>query len=386
MKSYEYIIIGAGIAGCSVAHFLSKSSSSVLLIDRNDKVASEASGAAGAFLSPLLGKPNDFKDLVTKSLKFSTNFYKKNFPDSIINNGVLRIPKDDLDKEKFQHYEHDFNFSHKDDGYFFPIGSLVSSSEICLKLSTNVEKLFNFNVKMIQYRSDLWVLNDTLKCKNLILCTGADTQFLPKYIDIRAVWGQRIVCKSSLLLSHNFHKECSISLSLKNTFDNDKKKPYLISIGATHHRITEKKLSCTEDIGQKKSISFVGCNNCETGCIEDTKKLLLLANDIIKLDDLEVVKTYAGARASSIDYFPIVGDIVDETKTLDDFPYLKSGTHVKEERFTRFNNLYILNGVGGRGFVLSPYLASNLVDFILNKQDLPQNIKTDRLFKRWVKK
>ena len=75
-KEFDYIIIGAGIAGCCIAHFLSKYSKSILLIDKNEKVAFGASGAAGAFLSPLLGKPNDFKDLIKEALIFSTQFYK----------------------------------------------------------------------------------------------------------------------------------------------------------------------------------------------------------------------------------------------------------------------------------------------------------------------
>jgi len=77
MREFEYVIVGAGIAGCSVSHFLSKYSKSVLLIDKNEDVAFGASGAAGAFLSPLLGKPNKFKDLVTKALNFSYLFIRK---------------------------------------------------------------------------------------------------------------------------------------------------------------------------------------------------------------------------------------------------------------------------------------------------------------------
>lgn len=48
-KEFDYVIVGAGIAGCSLAHFLSKYSQSVLLIDKNEDVAFGASGAAGAF-------------------------------------------------------------------------------------------------------------------------------------------------------------------------------------------------------------------------------------------------------------------------------------------------------------------------------------------------
>ena len=75
VKMYDYIIIGAGISGCSVAYELSKYSKNILLIDKLPNIASGASGAAGAFLSPLLGKPNNFKDLVTKSLRYSTKLY-----------------------------------------------------------------------------------------------------------------------------------------------------------------------------------------------------------------------------------------------------------------------------------------------------------------------
>ena len=103
-QEFDYVIVGAGIAGCSLAHFLSKYSQSVLLIDKNEDVAFGASGAAGAFLSPLLGKPNDFKDLVTKALNFSIDYYKKNFSEELQNFGTCRIPKNQEDEEKFQTY------------------------------------------------------------------------------------------------------------------------------------------------------------------------------------------------------------------------------------------------------------------------------------------
>ena len=111
---YDYIIIGGGIVGCNVAFELSSHTSNILLIDKNSDVALEASGAAGAFLSPLLGKPNYFKDLVNSALLYSTKFYKDNFSDFIDNCGTIRIPKDDIDKEKFESYVPyiDFEYSY----------------------------------------------------------------------------------------------------------------------------------------------------------------------------------------------------------------------------------------------------------------------------------
>ena len=121
MTRYDYIIVGAGIAGCSMAYFLSQHNKKILLLDRNRDFSQTASSAAGGFLSPLLGKPNKFKDLVAQALTFSFDFYKKNFPNELIHKGVLRIPKNEEDKEKFKTYIPylDFEYSLKEQGCFF---------------------------------------------------------------------------------------------------------------------------------------------------------------------------------------------------------------------------------------------------------------------------
>jgi len=152
MQTYEYIIIGAGIAGCSVAYELSQYSEDILLIDKLNDISSGASGAAGAFLSPLLGKPNYFKSLVTEALKYSTNLYKTQFPNVIYNCGTTRIPKNDTDAQKFKSYEEfmDFTYLQDNDGYFFPIGSVVSSFGVC-KMMINS---FSNNRKTIKTKPD----------------------------------------------------------------------------------------------------------------------------------------------------------------------------------------------------------------------------------------
>ena len=136
---YEYIVVGAGISGCSVAYELSKHSDNLLLIDKGPSVASGASGAAGAFLSPLLGKPNELKDLVTKSLNYSSSLYQKNFPFLSHNCGTTRIPKNDIDQEKFKEYipYMDFPYTIDGDGYFFKIGTVVNSVGLCKTMTTS---------------------------------------------------------------------------------------------------------------------------------------------------------------------------------------------------------------------------------------------------------
>ena len=381
LKKYEYIIVGAGIAGCSTAYFLSKYSDSILLIDRNCDLAQGASGAAGAFLSPLLGKPNKFKDLVTKAIKFSTKFYLNNSPKFITNCGVVRIPKNQEDENKFQTYipYMDFKFKEMEGGYYFDIGSQVNPYGICNNLAKDVEKLFKYEVKKIEKNDDFWIINNQLKTKNLILTTGADISLIDeKYFNIRAVWGQKIDIYTSTKTSKNYHKECSLSHS---TYIKEKNLN-LVSIGATHHRIDEDLKICNHCLNSFKNETQYSKNRVK----EDSKKLISLANNIKELKDVEICDIKIGPRASSLDYFPMLGQLIDSKKTLAKYPHLKNGSHVKDDMLIEYNNLYVLNGVGGRGFVLSPYLAKKLVDNIINNDIINDEIKINRMFKRWVKK
>lgn len=357
MKLYDYVIIGAGIAGCSVAYELSKYSKSVLIIDEHSDVASGASGAAGAFLSPLLGKPNGFKDLVTKALIYSTNLYKEEFSNYINNCGTTRIPKDEIDAQKFEEYIPfmDFEYQKEGDGFYFPIGSVVNSYGICKEMVQNTQTLFNTKIEKIEYQNSAWLVNENIQAKNLILATGIHTNLLDEfYLNIRAVWGRRIDVKTTTKLEHNYHKECSLS----KTFNGQ------VSIGATHHRV-------------QKDVEDIEANH---------KNLLKKANEIHKLEDVTIVKDHVGARACSVDYFPMLGEIIQSKETINEFPYLTNGTHVSPKRFKRYNKLYIINGVGGRGFVLSPYLAKTLVEYIMNSKEINSTLTVDRLFKRDVKR
>ena len=378
-KEFDYVIIGAGIAGCSLAYFLSKYSKSVLLIDKNENVAFGASGAAGAFLSPLLGKPNKFKDLVTKALIFSTNFYKNNFPELIINCGTCRIPKNQEDEDKFQTYipYMDFEYKKYEKGYFFEIGSVVKSYEICKNLSQNVEKLFNYEVEKIEKIEDLWFINNEIKAKKLFLTTGADISLIEeKYFDLRAVWGQKIDISTSTNIEINYHKECSLAKSKDN----------ITSIGATHHRFEKNQIKGSYDLKLKNINNLNHDDYTKTIMQNDIDELLKKANDIKKLENVEIIDIKIGARASSIDYFPMVGKLIDSKKSFEKYPHLKNGFQIKNENLEMIENFYVLNGVGGRGFVLSLYLANLLVENIFNNQELEEEITNYRLFKRWAKK
>ena len=136
-----------------------------------------------------------------------------------------------------------------------------------------------------------------------------------------------------------------------------------------------------------KDINFISHNEKTLKIMNnDTKKLLEKANDILELENIEVVDIKIGARASSIDYFPMVGNLIDSKNSFKSYPHIKNGAFIKDEQLILYENLYTLNGVGGRGFVLAPYLANILSEFVVNGEEMPKEVLNYRLFKRWAKK
>ena len=76
------IVIGGGIAGCSTAYALAKRGIAVTLIERHDKLASEASGNPLAMLYPKLSiKPSMQSALALQGLEFTLNLLQ-NLPAS----------------------------------------------------------------------------------------------------------------------------------------------------------------------------------------------------------------------------------------------------------------------------------------------------------------
>jgi len=344
---YDFVIIGAGIAGSSIAYFLKDKK--VLVVDKAG-ICEKASNAAGAFLFPKVGFNTKYTKFVNEALLYSFEFYEK-LGINTHKDGVFILPRDEKDIKKFKEYEKTFilKYFKKDDGFFFEDGGWVDSQKTCQKLLENIEfkKLEITKIEEKEY----FILNDNIKTKNIILASGWENVIDIPYIKIRPVWGQRIEIKTDVKPKYNYHKNCSLS---KN-FDG------IVKIGATHERRWSEK-------------------NPDN---ENNKILLQKANEIIDIDG-EIYSMKAGMRAGSVDYFPIIGKIIDTDKTLEKYPQIKNGQLPKEVFYK--NGIYIINGGGGRGFSNYIYSAKILSKYILNDKKLPDFLDSKRLFIKWARK
>ncbi len=88
-------------------------------------------------------------------------------------------------------------------------------------------------------------------------------------------------------------------------------------------------------------------------------------------------------RAGSKDYFPLVGKVIDVPYMLDTYPAIVRGA---KPVFEYVDNLYILNGLGGRGFVFAPLMAKMLVGHMVEGEEVDERVCADRLFLKWARK
>ncbi len=346
MKHFDFIIIGGGIAGLITAFHLKEFKT--LLIDEG--ILNGGSGAAGAFLFPKISKHSSYTNFINDAILESFSFYE-NIGINTHKNGVLLLPRDEKDIEKFKEYEKYIKlpFEKIKNGFFFKDGGFVEVDEVRKKIEV---PFLEGIVKSLKKEKNFWLVNNEFYAKNIILATGYKEFLKIPYINIRPIWGERIeisgIWESDLNIY--YHKNCSVAEVGEK-----------LRIGATHKR---------------------NCLKCHEN-IEEANELIKKAKEIIDIKKYKIENIKGGFRAASIDYFPIVGKVIDVYKTLRIQPNIVKGELPKEIKY--IEGLYIINGMGGRGFSNAVKCAKMLKNYILNKEDLGK-IDTKRLFIKWARK
>ena len=368
MKCYDVIVVGAGIAGCSSAYFLKQKGLRVLVVDRAGVAVAGGSAAAGAFVSPKIGKGSSLQKLTNEAFEFAKDFYREYFPEHFYQTGVIRIPKDEEDAKKFLEYERYDNSSRywleehqlkeigikqSKESFLFDEAGVCDAQKMCKALLEGIDYV-QYNVKSLNYENGTWSIGE-YKSKKLILATGYENKFFDmRYMGVKGTWGTRGDYETKLNLEVSMHKKISISANIDG----------IVKIGATHEKESNACLKCGAD---------------------PLKELFSIASDMIDTSDFRVKEIFCGMRSGSKDYFPLVGSVIDVPSMLEEYPKLVRGEKLKEEA-QKMENLYVLNGLGGRGFVFAPLMGKMLAEKIVEKKEVDSRVNPDRLFLKWCRK
>jgi len=368
MKTYDVIVVGAGIAGCSSAYFLKEKGLNVLVLDRAGVAASGGSAAAGAFVSPKIGKGSSLQALTNEAFEFSKDFYLQNFPKHFTQTGVIRMPKDADDAEKFYEYEA-FNESSREwikeeklrevgikqteDSFLFNEAGVCDAPSMCQALIEGIPYA-QYEVSSLIYEDNFWILGE-YRARKLVLATGYENKFFDmRYMGVKGTWGTRGDYESSIDLDLSMHQQISVSANIDG----------IVKIGATH----------------EKGVAI--CIRCDG---EPLKEIFKTASSMVDTSDFKLKETFCGMRSGSKDYFPLVGSVIDVSSMLKEHPKLARGLKLKSEP-KKMENLYVCNGLGGRGFVFGPLMGKMLAENIVDEVEIDKRVNPDRLFLKWCRK
>jgi glycine/D-amino acid oxidase-like deaminating enzyme len=356
MSNCDFCILGAGIAGLSLADALAEQDYSVTVLEK-DEIASGASGTPGGLVNPATGRKGKktwkaercyraIRQNLEKVEKFSSQPFFKN-------NGLLR-PALSTEMARKMHREYEKTewpngwccWQTKQEikerhpgincvggGLWLPIGLTV---DVKAYLRAYARFLQSAGVEVqtetkTNYRqeSDHWIINTskaTIKSNNLIFATGFATVDHPfwRFLPLEGVKGRVAIFKSRKFLLNFNH-----SISSRG---------YLARLGQGNKFIQGSTYEHYYNIAQtdKEASQYL--------CSRTRKVLPKLA------EEAELDKIWSGIRINAPDRKPVIGE----------HPEAK--------------NLHVFTGLSSKGLMYGKFLADHYADHLKNEIPLyPEN-------------
>jgi glycine/D-amino acid oxidase-like deaminating enzyme len=340
----EVVIIGAGISGASLSYMLKKRNISHLVMDKKG-IALGASGSAGAFLLYKLFSNSSINHLSNLAYSYTIKLYKT------LNINLNKKPSfftNKISNDIYLNKQAKATNIYNQDGYLVDNGYFVNPLETINKL-IDKDSFILENAHNITKKDNFYIINNKIKCKKIIIANGFDDSFSSDYLKIRKISGIRLSIQSKTINPYYIYSNVSISSSINKE----------IIIGSSNHR-----------------------NNHEFQ-EKDINDLLKKANNILSIQNNKISYKH-GIRACSIDYFPYVGELINEEKTIKENLNIRNGKKIK--KFFYKEGIYTLKALASKGFSMSPYLANELISYIYDGKNISSDISLERRFSRYIRK
>ena len=346
-------IIGAGISGASLAYAFRKRNIECYIVEKSSNVASGASGNKLALQMPKMTADNSPYGLMSlEAFTFSRNLAKelKAAPRS---DGLILLPSRDREIIKFkkllesgwpndliQRYTDKINCFNIDNYIYMRSSGIVDNIKFIKRLIDGVKIFFNFNVTKIKStKNNSKIIHNeqgnVLNAQTVIWANGYNITDICDKIPIEPVSGQVTFLKSNPQTSKlklNFSYGQFFSQSFKGYHQ----------IGSSFNSNTNVNFN---QIDQNKNLSFIP---------EFLKQRIINSN--VDLNEYRV-----SVRSSTKDRMPFF-------------------CNLNEIKQNKYENEYVLGGMGAWGFVYAPYYAELMVRELLNENPII-NSKLDKLLR-----
>jgi len=369
MSSYDVVVVGAGIAGAATAYHLTQAGLSVAVVERHDSLSCSASAAAGAFLSGKIGKPSPLHRLTNEAFEEASSFYSAITPDGFDQSGLVRLSKDQADSERFELYSGALKIKHRtlqpadcrklnidsQVGIVFEQGGVCDPDIVIASLLDGSTLMLDTPIESISNSNNLWHLSSkdsTIVASKVVLASGYSNGFCDEpYLSLTPQWGSRGRFATSRALPMALHKDFSISASATHE----------VTIGATNSLVVP-----DEDLAARL---LEALRHKATSLWPDT--------------EFELLECRSGMRSNAKDHFPIAGRLIDAAAMIEQYPNITKGAKAP---LHYYDNLFVINGMGARGFVFAPMVSRMLTELIVADKPIDSRVDSERLFWRWVRR
>jgi tRNA 5-methylaminomethyl-2-thiouridine biosynthesis bifunctional protein len=368
------IVIGAGIAGCQSAWHLVQAGWHVTIIERHNKVATEASGnVAGAIMPKMTALASLGEDFYRAAFQYTLKQLSqlKATGKTIQYDqcGVLQLAHNQREEKRWaalQQRRLSNNFIQCLDisqtqarsgitapykGTYFPQGGWINPASFCQALidSAHCDVLLECEALHLQQQQKQWqVINAenqlVAQAEVIVISNGKDlrqfkqTETLPA-MPVLGQTSQASATLSSATLQTVIGHEGYLTPSVNGQH----------IFGATFERNIDQAVlkPQAETLNQQQLNQYLPEFYNTLG---------------------EIKSSHAAIRMTTPDRFPYAGAIIDRERYLLDYADIHQGKHWKHYPTGSYlKGLFVLAGLGSRGLTTSGYCASLLVDIINNK-------------------
>ena len=368
-------IIGAGLAGCSLAYELSKSGSfDITIFDKNSEVADEASGNFAGILAPYLTSDNNFSDqFYTIGYSLLVDFinqYKNDI--QICNQGLIQLLSDPKEQYRYQKI-----FLNRD--IDSNIAKLLSAIEVSQLMNTTTSK------SAVYYPHALALVPKSI-CQLWLKLSDVELKLDNELLDI-----ERTVNNTWQLEFNNFKENFDIVIfaggyQLFKQITQLQKIPVYPSQGQL--TVIEKSFDITKTImdkgyiipNYKQNLQIIGAtfrDNGDTNAdIREEDDNFNIAQIKQMLDNsiagINIVDSRVATRCVTSDHLPLVGKLVNYAKFEEDFykPLSRGYPKAKMPKIKYQQGLYIASGFGSKGLCSSLLAAKIITAQITNQRSL----------------
>jgi len=361
-------IVGAGIAGLTLADKLQKAGKQVTLIDRQKQPCFETSGNPQAMVMPSFDL-NDSPEarFYLSAFLYAIRYYSDKFFHA---DGVLDLSFTEKRKKWHQTLLTRFELPNTlirsvKNGLLFPSAGWLDTQGHAQSIYSEINNYIQTEIQSIEFKDKHWQLTrdngDNISADCLVLANG--------------------ICSKKLLPDFDLPTTAKHGeISYFKPHNNDEK------ISKSKHVLLNKGYITPQWNGQQTcGATFNPIKTCDYFKPPQThedhwqRNLELWKNTHYEklLNQFSSHKSRAGIRVTTPDHLPICGPVIHQNQFKADYHDIRHGKKWKQyPKPQQLNNLYIFTGLGSRGFTSAPLLAEFLCNQITgHAHALDKNMK-----------